>query len=190
MFRARALLFFSYILAIFTIVGLWLFLAPGAVNALFAFGNTIADGLGYLVGVVLGANPDHMRIIVTAKMNGGKMIAVGLVTLLLLVIIQRLRGRGFWPSFGSTLVALFIIHLALALLWVRSTRFMASVHEWNGTLLKLLFRSAGWDRAETLLTDIFHLQSILVMGEALIIYLFLAWLFGRMRRRTHDNKPA
>lgn len=188
--QARSLLILCWLLGIALLVAVWIYISPTAINVLFSLGENIAILFARMFEYVVDARPGHIQAIIVSKFNGGRSIILGLVAVILMMIILRSFGKSPWPAFKSALLTLTVVHLILGFFWIRSTLTMEVIHEAHRDWLRGIFRSRGWGQLETWMTQIFHVQNLLVMGEALALYLFIGWLFGHMRGRHTHNKPA
>ena len=170
MIRLRALLVFSWILALLTVIALWWFVSADTVNSMFDAAESIGAATGRGLASLVGIDPTIGEMLAIDRMHADRTIVVGCFMLVWLAILTYMFCAPVIRTVGNALTTILVVHLILGVLWFALTPIMGGWYALHTMLLRGAFRALGLYKTETFLLLIFHVQSLFILGEALLIW--------------------
>ena len=181
MMRILKLRIACFLLAIATVGAVWYWLNAGLVNDSLDVAESVAKWLSGSVARLFGVDVYKTEAIVAGKMHLDRTLYMSTLMLAWAVAIEFVFREYFGRNTLRTVLAIVIVHTALIFAWIMWTPTMEWWYTVHANVLEAVFRFFGWDKAETLFLKLLKIQSIVVLGEAFLIYFALTSRIGRRR---------
>jgi len=179
--RLAKLRILCYFLAITTIGVFWYWINTKLVNDSLGGAENLAKWLSGSVAQLFRVDVYKTEAIVVGKMHIDRTILMSTLMLAWAMSIEFVFREYFGRNTFRTVLAIVIVHSALIFAWIMWTPTMEWWYTVHANVLEAVFRFFGWDKAETLFLKLLKIQSIVVLGEAFLIYFALTSRIGRRR---------
>jgi len=181
MMRILKLRIACFLLAIATVGAVWYWLNAGLVNDSLDVAESVAKWLSGSVARLFGVDVYKTEAIVAGKMHLDRTLYMSTLMLAWAVAIEFVFREYFGRNTLRTVLAIVIVHTALIFAWIMWTPAMEWWYGMHADALKAVLRYFGWGKAETLFLKLLKIWSILVLGEAFLLYFLVTAKIGRRR---------
>ena len=181
MMRLVTLRTLCYVFAIATLGVFWYWVNTQLVNDLLNGAESSAKVLAKFVARQFGIGQYKTEAIVVGKMHIDRTLLIASLILAWAMAIEFIFREFFGRNTWRTVLAIVVVHSALIAIWLQWTPQTEAWYAVHADLLKATFRYFRWDKAETLFLNLLKIQSILVLGEAFLVYFLLTSRIGRRR---------